>query len=39
MIDFFREDEIQRPKLLEIFTPSERNDKVLKEFFNLSQMS
>jgi len=36
VIDFFREDEGQRPKLLEIFTPSETNDKVLKEFFNLS---
>ena len=36
---FYREDGIQRPKLLEIFTPSEINDQVLKEFFKLSQLS
>ena len=36
---FYQDDGNQRPKLLEVFTPSEINDKVLKDFFNLSRMS
>ena len=27
-------DESERPRLLEIFTPREENDKVLKAYFN-----
>lgn len=34
MESFYSDSENNRPKLLEIFTPSELNDKVLKQFFN-----
>jgi 2-succinyl-5-enolpyruvyl-6-hydroxy-3-cyclohexene-1-carboxylate synthase len=36
---FFMDSENDRPKLLEINTPSEINDIVLKDFFNLAQSS
>tara|TARA_B110000285_G_scaffold228503_1_gene291583 strand:- start:2203 stop:2901 length:699 start_codon:yes stop_codon:yes gene_type:complete len=34
---FYSDSENGRPKLIEIFTPSESNDKVLKQFFNFIQ--
>ena len=36
---FYEMSENQRPKLIEIFTPSEKNDKVLREFFKLASLS
>lgn len=34
MMEFYQESTNERPKLLEIFTPSHVNDKTLKQFFN-----
>ena len=39
MQSFYEVSQNERPKLLEIFTPSDENDKVLKEFFNFISKS
>ena len=38
MEEFYADSDNGRPKLIEIFTPSESNDKVLKQFFNFIKL-